>query len=976
MSITNLTSPYSTQYQVSSDDIDLVKIRSKETSPLTHEDLDDNFANLMNKVNELVGIIGGTTAAVSVDADGNVGIGTASPNAKLEVRDVDSPKLDLVRSTVGGGVDGIELKSLGNGTTTNERSALIDLTTPNSGTEGATLKIATKNGTTTYDTLSLKNGNVGIGTASPNSALHIEGGTNSTSQIRLKNYNNTADISEFTITPIYNVNQLQIRDGSGTSLITLDGASRNVGIGNTNPSHDLTLGSATSTGTTSERLKIYRGADDAGQNLEMGFNHITVTRDFNPLASSQSTFSIKQRGSDGERTAMHVDTAGNVGIGTTSPDVSLEVKGARPAIRLNDSDPANQSNFEIVSNGGSFGIFDANNGGLGNLLHINGGGLGTVSGNVGIGTASPSSNLTVSHQDQADESSTGTGNGLEVINAQSGGRVLLNAARTSGGGSYEGDLRILNQKLEGEAYNWVENMRITSAGYVGIGTTSPNKTLEVAGNIRATKTLVDGGDIALNLNVGGGPDHPVLDIYDKDGNDGARITADGDSWLSAKGGNVGIGTMSPANNLVIRGSSNSGSTLSNDPPYMVIENSYNNYSKDYIFGGLAFTKTGSINVNGSLSSGVRAGIVAFYDQDHDYSSTQIDTNVGLGLNFRTSTQNAGDSSTRMTITGSGNVGIGTTDPVWKLDVSDTKTLILGADDTNTGSRLNATAKSSRVGGFRYNNVDRPVHMMQHISQGIDSNLYFGWGTSEMDCPTKIIFGTAPHPNTSSSQSTGNQRMLIDGDGRVGIGTTSPSSTLQVVGSLSKSSGSFRIDHPVKPETHDLVHSFVEAPQADNIYRGKVDLINGEAEVDIDAVAGMTEGTFAALNREIQVFTSNETDWSAVRGRVDGNKLIIDSKNNQSTATISWLVIGERKDKHMYDTEWTDENGKVIVEPLKPEPSPEPEISPEPEPEPYVAEDIITKDGKEYIRIGDKDYEVLGKNEDGSLLLDDDVTNNG
>jgi hypothetical protein len=29
-----------------------------------------------------------------------------------------------------------------------------------------------------------------------------------------------------------------------------------------------------------------------------------------------------------------------------------------------------------------------------------------------------------------------------------------------------------------------------------------------------------------------------------------------------------------------------------------------------------------------------------------------------------------------------------------------------------------------------------------------------------------------------------------------------------------------------------------------------------------------------------------------------------------------MVIGERKDQHMLDTEWTDENGKVIVEPDK------------------------------------------------------------
>jgi len=27
-------------------------------------------------------------------------------------------------------------------------------------------------------------------------------------------------------------------------------------------------------------------------------------------------------------------------------------------------------------------------------------------------------------------------------------------------------------------------------------------------------------------------------------------------------------------------------------------------------------------------------------------------------------------------------------------------------------------------------------------------------------------------------------------------------------------------------------------------------------------------------------------------------------------------IGERQDQHMIDTSWTDENGKVIVEPLK------------------------------------------------------------
>ena len=140
----------------------------------------------------------------------------------------------------------------------------------------------------------------------------------------------------------------------------------------------------------------------------------------------------------------------------------------------------------------------------------------------------------------------------------------------------------------------------------------------------------------------------------------------------------------------------------------------------------------------------------------------------------------------------------------------------------------------------------------------------------------------------------------------------------VNGTLSKSSGSFKIDHPLasKNSTHHLVHSFTESPQADLIYRGKVDLVNGTATVNIDTVAGMTEGTFVLLNRDIQCFTSNETGWTAVKGSVSENILTITAQDNTCTDTISWMVIGERQDQHMYDTEWTDDNGKVIVEPLK------------------------------------------------------------
>jgi hypothetical protein len=144
-----------------------------------------------------------------------------------------------------------------------------------------------------------------------------------------------------------------------------------------------------------------------------------------------------------------------------------------------------------------------------------------------------------------------------------------------------------------------------------------------------------------------------------------------------------------------------------------------------------------------------------------------------------------------------------------------------------------------------------------------------------------------------------------------------SSNLTVAGALSKGSGSFKIDHPLpaKTETHNLVHSFIEGPQADLIYRGKVVLVDGSATVNIDTVSGMTEGTFVLLNTNTQCFTSNESGWTAVKGSVSGNTLTITSQES-CTDTISWMVVGERHDQHMLDTAWTDENGKVIVEPLK------------------------------------------------------------
>ena len=141
-------------------------------------------------------------------------------------------------------------------------------------------------------------------------------------------------------------------------------------------------------------------------------------------------------------------------------------------------------------------------------------------------------------------------------------------------------------------------------------------------------------------------------------------------------------------------------------------------------------------------------------------------------------------------------------------------------------------------------------------------------------------------------------------------------SVTVYGSLTKGSGSFRIPHPLAglSTTKDLVHSFIEGPQCDNLYRGKIDLVGGTATVNLDTKSDMTAGTFVALNRDVQCFTTNESGWTAVKGSVSGNTLTITAQDNSCTDTVSWMVIGERQDDTIKSSSLTDATGKLIMEP--------------------------------------------------------------
>ena len=273
-----------------------------------------------------------------------------------------------------------------------------------------------------------------------------------------------------------------------------------------------------------------------------------------------------------------------------------------------------------------------------------------------------------------------------------------------------------------------------------------------------------------------------------------------------------------------------------------------------------------------------------------YADSKVD---GTGAGSFTTLAASGDvtfDTTTLKIDSSNNrVGIGTASPASMLHISGNDPQIRLVDtDTAANSRISA---SSSVGG---------IFLMADQDNAVAGSV-IGFYVD------------------------GSIRATIDSDGDLGIGTTNPNERLTVsgnasiTGSISKGSGSFKIDHPLdsKKDTHNLVHSFLEGPQADLIYRGTVDLVEGAATVNIDTASGMTDGTFVLLCREVQSFTTNESGWTAVKSSVSGNVLTIEAQSDTCTDSISWMVVGERQDQHMYEAGWTDENGKVIVEPLIP-----------------------------------------------------------
>lgn len=422
-----------------------------------------------------------------ITSTGNVGIGTTSPAYKLDVRG----KLNCGGSTSTGNYVRVEGSATGNtydvfyGKRKYPRIRLIDSINGENNefhiwNLGNQLRFGSNAGSSDTASFYIKHGNaanaifngaIGIGTDNPSDLLHIKSTSTDARMILDGHTGSDAELKFF-------------EGGSSKFTVGYDAASTNfvIGTANVDTNQRLVIDSSGNVGigTTSPGAKLH-----VNGTVRVN-NEVQFTNDQMRIYRSSNDMRLRTGSSD----RMTIDSTGNVGIATTSPNAKLQVGPG-------------------TSNGGS--------------------GAAMIGG-----------------------SSTGFFNALSLVNTtgNSDGRGVRLSFHNRNSWSATGAIQTIQTNSTQAALSFMtystsltEKMRITSDGKVGIGTTSPSAPLHISqsstSGVKFSRASHDDIDLSLE-----GSNRFVI----SNTTDGLDLMA-----LMYDTGRVGIGTTSPDEKLHVSG---------------------------------------------------------------------------------------------------------------------------------------------------------------------------------------------------------------------------------------------------------------------------------------------------------------------------------------------------------------------------------------------------------------------------------------